>query len=212
MATVLSTLRHKTMRLIDFGRIEKLARDAKHEYQNLEQKVETIEEDGTSVEQSTSVSNSQSRLQDLLAEIESETEHVSLGTHELTRSVEWVPSRSAFSTERENEVVTITANEDIPAGKDVTVLKDGTEVDNPFDDGASPGDFMEIENATDDVVVEIEWASTETRGNTVKLPHGYRKNVSNGSLKELPEAPSEKDKRRTYSVTDRVNTTEDTEE
>ena len=199
------------MQLIDFGRIEKLARDAKHEYQNLEQKVETIEEEGTPVNESTSVGNSQGRLQEILGEIEAETEHVSLGTHELTRSTEWKPSREAFTLDRENDVVTITAQEAVPSGKDVTVLKDGAEIQNTFDDGASSGDFMEIENVTDDVVVEIEWESSQVRGETVKLPNDYRKNISNDSLRELPEVPSKKDKERTYSQIDRVNTEEITE-
>lgn len=192
------------MRLINFGRIEKLARDAKHEYQDLEQKVETIEEEGASVEESTAVANSQSRLQTLLAELESETEHVSLGTHELTRGVEWIPSRQAFTTERGGGVVTITAQENIPSGKTVTVFKNGAEIENPFDSGASAGDTMEIENVDDDDVVEIEWSSVETRSETVKLPNGYAKNVSNSSLKDLPVNPSKQDTQRRFRQTDSV--------
>jgi len=202
MATVLSTLRHKTMRLIDFGRIEKLARDAKHEYQELEQKIETIEEeDGTEVVDSTSVSASQQRLKSILAEIEAETEHVSLGTHELTRSTTWNPSRSAFSMEREDGTVEIRAEEEIPSGKDVTVLRDGSEIDNPFDDGAVDGDTMTVEDVTDDIDVTVEWESVEKREETLELPNGYSKNISNDSLIGLPYPPSREQTERTYSKT-----------
>ena len=190
------------MRLIDFGRIEKLARDAKHEYQELEQKVETIkEEDGTEVVDSTSVSASQKRLQSILAELEAETEHVSLGTHELTKSVTWKPSRSAFTMEREDGTMTITAEEEIPSGKDVTVLRDGSEIDNPFDDGAVDGDTMTVEDVTDDIDVRVEWEATEVREETVELGHDYSKNISNDSLNGLPNPPSREHTERTYSKT-----------
>jgi CO dehydrogenase/acetyl-CoA synthase delta subunit len=196
------------MKLYNFGKIEKLARDAKHLYQDLEQAVETIEANNDVPNESIAVEEVQKELQDKLEQIHAETEHISLQSHIITRSEKWVPSPDAFEITRETTdgsdtgTVTITATESVPLSKNPTVYVGGSKANAQFTNDVVANDTLTLDVA-DDTQVSIEWESVQKVDDHVELPLDYNKTVSNESLNDFVEAPSEDDNYTTHTKVDR---------
>ena len=196
------------MRINELSQIDAQYRELRREFNTLQERVKSVQEDGGDPSESQAVENTQREIQELLANIVSQAEESALNSGKLVHSREWVPSRSAFTIERDGQDVTITANEDVT---DASVLVDGSEADLQFGEESSVGDTVVINDVSEDSDVEVTYPSTNVIDEYVELPLNYTKNTSNASLKELDDAPSTELLRRTHSVIDRGTNIGDSE-
>ena len=196
------------MRINELSQIDAQYRELRQEFNTLQERVKSVQEDGGDPSESQAVENTQRDIQQLLASIVSQAEESALISGKLVQSREWVPSESAFTIERGGQDVTITADEDVT---DASVLVDGSEADSQFGEESSVGDTVVINDVSEDSDVEVTYPSTNMIDEYAELPLNYSKNTSNDSLKQLDDAPSTELLRRTHSVIDRGTNTGDSE-
>lgn len=152
------------MREQDIAEITRQMNQLRELMNQLDNKIETVKEDGVLVSQSTSVSANQRAIQEKLINLRESAQYILHHSGTIEDETVYTPSRSAATISESNGGILVEATEDVDV---LTVTVGETVVDEPT--SVVAGDTFTYQY-TDETEASVEWESTPDRVAGESLP------------------------------------------